>query len=231
MRCSFFLVTVLASFIAAPAWAQEPQLAGERPEAVAGVWEISNADRDRRCVVTLRPQQRGRAFGLEFERGCAESFPFTRAVVAWSAAGGGRIDLLDDKGQLVVEFTEVEIGLYEAMRQGDGLLFLQTAAAGAGEERKAEQLFGDWTLMRRADNPICQLTLANTPSTNDSFLLRLKPGCDAAVTRFNPVAWRLDRGQLVLIPARGASWRFEEADASTWRRIPERRDPLLLVRQ
>jgi hypothetical protein len=43
--------------------------------------------------------------------------------------------------------------------------------------------------------------------------------------------WRLDRGELLLIPARGNPWRFEEAESGNWRRVPEGADEILLVRQ
>jgi hypothetical protein len=61
--------------------------------------------------------------------------------------------------------------------------------------------------------------------------LRLKAGCDALVTRFNPNAWRMDQGELVLLSARGQTWQFEENDTNTWQRVPESADPILLLRQ
>ena len=51
------------------------------------------------------------------------------------------------------------------------------------------------------------------------------------VTRFGPTSWRIDQGDLVLLSARGQTWRFEENDANTWQRVPESADPVLLVRQ
>jgi len=41
----------------------------------------------------------------------------------------------------------------------------------------------------------------------------------------------MDQGELLLLSARGQSWRFEENDANTWQRVPETADPVLLVRQ
>ena len=40
----------------------------------------------------------------------------------------------------------------------------------------------------------------------------------------------MDHGELVISSAKG-SWRFEEAGEIAWRRIPEGKDPLWLVRQ
>jgi hypothetical protein len=40
----------------------------------------------------------------------------------------------------------------------------------------------------------------------------------------------MDRGELLLVSPRG-SWRFESDDPTTWHRIPETTEPLLLVKQ
>ena len=58
--------------------------------------------------------------------------------------------------------------------------------------------------MRGTGKPMCPVTLANTAAGPEHLALRVKPGCDALVSRFGPVAWRIDRGQLVLMPKRAA---------------------------
>ena len=214
------------------------QDAPEAAKTVVGAWEMSNADRDRKCVVTLKSAKAGTesgagpALALEFEPTCAALFPFTRNVAGWAVGQLDSIRLLDAKGEALVEFSEVEGGLYEAERPGEGLLFLQSVAAGRAEARSPEQLAGEWALMRGgAAKPICRITLLTAAAAGDRLALRLAPGCDALVTGFNPTGWSLDRGQLLLSPARGEPWRFEESDPTTWRRIPEGRQPLTLVRQ
>jgi hypothetical protein len=106
---------------------------------------------------------------------------------------------------------------------------LQSAAA--APVRSADDMVGDWAIARGTGKPVCVLTLANNPATADALALKIKPGCDALVTRFGPTAWRIDQGDLVLLSARGQIWRFEENDANTWLRVPETADPVLLVRQ
>ena len=86
-------------------------------------------------------------------------------------------------------------------------------------------------MARGTGKPICTLTLANSPAGADTFTLKIKPGCNALVTRFGPTSWRMDQGELVLLSARGQTWRFVENDANTWQRVPETADPVLLVRQ
>jgi Protease inhibitor Inh len=204
--------------------------ASEAAKAAVGQWEFSNADRDRSCALTLRGTAASGGLALDWERKCAELFPFTRDVTAWTVGAREAIQLLDRAGRTMLELTEVEGGLYEGERPGEGILFMQSVAAGSAE-RTAEQVAGDWAFVRATGKPICTVTLANTAAGPERLTLRLKPGCEALVARFGPVAWRMDRGQLLLIPKAGEPWRFEESDSMTWRRIPEGRDPLQLVRQ
>jgi hypothetical protein len=108
--------------------------------------------------------------------------------------------------------------------------FLQTLAA-SGKDRIPDDLFGDWAFTRSgANRPICGLTLGNTAYDADSFALVLKPGCDALIGRFAPVAWKLDRGQFVMLSAKGEAWRFEENEPNAWSRIPAMRPPLVMVK-
>jgi hypothetical protein len=222
---------VAACFLLAPTRlpAQTP-VASEAAKAAVGQWEFSNADRDRSCALTLRGTAAPGGLALDWERKCAELFPFTREVTAWTVGAREAIQLLDRSGKTLLELTEVEGGLYEGERPGEGLLFLQSVAAGSAE-RTPEQMAGDWAFVRGTGKPICTVTLVNAAAGPEHFALRLKPGCDALVARFGPTTWRMDRGQLVLMPKAGEPWRFEESDAMTWRRIPEGRQPLQLVRQ
>jgi hypothetical protein len=201
-------------------------------KAVAGTWEFSNADRDRSCTVTLRSGAAAPALALQWDAKCAGVFPFTREIVAWTPTAGDTIQFLDKAGKPILEFSEVEGGLYESQRPGEGLLFLQSVAAAEATERTAEQMSGDWAFTRgTGGKPICQITLANTPASGETMTLRVKPGCDASITRFGPVSWQVDRGQLVLSSKGGDAWQFEETEPMTWRRVPEARPPLVLVKQ
>jgi hypothetical protein len=212
------------------ALAQAPPPSSETAKSVSGQWEFSNADRDRTCTLTLRSIVAPGGLALDWERKCADLFPFTREIAAWTIGSREAIQLLDKAGKPVLELTEVEGGLYEGERPGEGLVFLQSLAGGS-TERTAEQVAGDWAFVRGTGKPICQVTLATTPAGSDRLAVRVKSGCDAVITRFGPTSWRMDRGQLVLLPKSGDPWRFEESDPTTWRRIPEGRQPLQLVRQ
>jgi Protease inhibitor Inh len=224
-------VALLAILIlmASPGSARAEGAVNEAAQAMVGAWEISNTDRDRRCplVFTVDPAPGG--YKVDFEPVCTGAFPILGDVVAWGFGPKDMLRLVDAKGAALMEFTEVENGMFESERGADGLLFLQTQASLKVEVRTAEQIVGDWNLLREADKPLCRLTLSNTAS-GEAFRVIVKPGCDKAIAAFNPSTWRLDGDQLVLT-GRGSAWRFSESDATVWERVPLSTDPLLLVRQ
>ena len=226
------LLALCASVIASQAPAQPSPAGSEAFKAMIGKWEISNADRDRICAITFRADPSGSAFKLELDKACPVQMPEVKAVVAWTIGGLDLVRLLDGKGKPVLEFTEVESGIYEAQRPGEGIFFMQNAAAAAGPVGlAANEMAGDWGVVRGSGKTVCTITLTNTAAGPDSFALKLKPGCDAVVTRFGPAAWYMDRGELVLKSKGGQFWRFEESDPVNWQRVPEGREPITLVRQ
>jgi protease inhibitor Inh len=210
--------------------AQAPATLGESAKAVIGTWEFSNADRDKICTVTLKSDPAPVGFKAEFDKNCGSLFPLVNDIVGWNYPENDLLHLLDAQGKSLVEFSEVEDGIYEAPTPGVGVLFLQNAAAAGAAPKPPEQVAGDWAIVRANGTPLCRLTLATT-AAQDGLALAVKPGCDPAVVRLNLTLWRIDRDELMLVPARGNPWRFEEVDAKTWRRVPESNDPIMLVRQ
>jgi hypothetical protein len=196
--------------------------------ALVGVWELSNPERDRRCLVTFRLDAASPGRALSFSSACAAAFPDLRATAAWQLARDDSLRLVDRQGTVLLELNEVEAGMYETTPSHTHY-FLQTLAA-INKERITDDLFGEWQFTRGTARVICQVTLGNTAHDTDSFALTVKPGCDQLITRFAPVSWRLDRGQFVMLSAAGQAWRFEESEASTWSRIPAMRPPLTMVR-
>lgn len=223
-------VCFIAICVPVAALAQAPLQLGESAKRVVGSWEFSNAERDRTCTVTLKSDPAAVGLKLEFDSKCADQFPLVREIVGWKFPENDLLYFIDAHGKSVVEFSEVEDGIFEAPTPGVGVLFLQNAAAAAPSSKPPEQVTGDWAVMRKPGSPVCQLTLAMTPS-GDGYAVTVKSGCDAALARLNFTQWRIDRDELMLVPARGTPWRFEEVDDSTWRRIPESADPITLVRQ
>ena len=201
----------------------------EAARNMVGGWEMSNADRDRRCPLSFSVEPAPGGYKIDLDATCPTAFPSLVDVVAWGFGPKDVLRLLDGKGGAVLEFTEVENGMFESERGAEGLLFLQTQASLKAETRRPEQVVGDWNLLREADKPLCRLTLSDTAS-GDGFRVIVKPGCDKTIANFSPSTWRLDRDQLILT-GRNGYWRFAESDATVWERVPLSVDPMLLVRQ
>jgi hypothetical protein len=221
---AFILLTATNALAQAPA----PPAPSDAARALVGAWELSNPDRDRRCTLTFRldPVPQGRAVTLGPT--CAAAFPDIRPTAAWTMGNDDALKLVDGKGAVLSELTEVESGMYETTPSHTHY-FLQTLAA-INKDRITDDLFGDWQITRGPGRTICDLTLGNTAYDTDSFVVTVKPGCDAFITRFGPVSWKLDRGQFVMIGAGNQAWRFEENEANIWSRIPATRPPVLMVR-
>jgi Protease inhibitor Inh len=228
MRACLYLALVCCAALAPVEVAAQSDAA----KAMAGPWEISNADHDKICAVTLRGDTTAGGLKLDFDRAaCGTDFPPLKEAVAWDLIGDNLVRIVGAKGKVLYEFTEVESGTYESLRPGQPLTFLQSAAAAGPPPRTAEQMTGDWGVARGANPPACTLTLTMNPAPvgKDELALKVAPGCDPVIVRFGPVSWHMERGELILRSARGTIWRFEESDG-TWQRIPEGPDPIMLVR-
>ena len=208
---------------------QDTQPQTDPVSAMIGAWEFSNADRDKICRFNFRTDATSGGYKLDIDKNCPNVFPTTKDIVGWAVDNFGNLRLLNTHGEAVIELTEVESGMYDGFKPEEGRYILQAAAA--APIRSADDMVGEWAIARGTGKPICALTLANTALGPDILALKVKPGCDALVTRFGPTSWRMDKGELVLLSARGQIWRFEENDANTWQRLPESADPVLMVRQ
>jgi hypothetical protein len=201
----------------------------EAAKEMVGAWELSNADHDRRCTVTFSTDTATGGFKLALDQGCAAVFPMFKDVAIWSIVPNGPLRLLDAKGNATLEMSEVESGIFEGERRGEGLYFMQPQGAASIPVRTPEQMVGEWSFLREIDKPLCALTLSRAPGTGTDYKLTVKPGCDAGIANFALSTWRLEGDQLVLI-GRGGSWRFVESDTNIWERIPPSTNPLLMLK-
>lgn len=231
MTRSFAILALVALVSGAPG--ARAQDARSLASDMIGQWELSTAGRDKTCVVTLKSDATPQGMKLEMEKGCGEVLPFTKAIATWSVKGLDIVRLQDAKGQSIIDVTEVESGIFEGTRSGEGVYLLQNLAAARALSKSTDQLIGDWTMVRGNGNAVCSLTLTNTPvdGSQDNFQVFLKPRCEPAVAAFAPVMWRMDRGEIQLVSAKGEIWRFEADDNAQWRLVPDTADPLIMTRQ
>ncbi len=223
----------LAALLVLAAW-QAPvrsEDASTLKKDMIGQWELSTTERSKTCVVTLKSDTTPQGLKLELEPGCAAALPFTKEITAWNIAGLDIVRLQDAAGQPVIDFTEVESGIFEGLRQGEGIYILQNLAAARSLAKSMDQMIGDWAMVRGNGQTICGLTLTNTEAGQDNFQVFLKPKCDPAVEAFAPTQWRLEHGQMLLMSKTGETWQFEADDNAQWRQVPDSADPLIMLRQ
>src|SRR3954469_12343794 len=100
-----------------------PAQLSEAAKSVIGSWEISNAERDKRCPVIFSSDAAAGGMKLELDPACMTAFPPFKDVVAWGMGVRDALRLLDAKGATILELSEVESGIWEGERRGEGLFF------------------------------------------------------------------------------------------------------------
>jgi hypothetical protein len=221
------LLVAAPAVLAVPAWSQDT---AALKKAMVGQWELSTTERSKTCVVTIKNEAAPQGLKLELEPNCAAALPFTKDITAWNIKGLDIVRLQDAAGQPVIDFTEVESGIFEGLRSGEGVYILQNLAAARSLAKSMDQMIGDWSMVRGNGQTVCGLTLTNTEADADNFQVFLKPKCDPAVAAFAPTQWRLDRGQIILMSKSGQTWQFEADDNAQWRRVPDSADGLIMLR-
>lgn len=223
------LLIALSSVAAIPAIAQD---AASLKKAMIGQWELATTERSKTCVLTLKPDAAQRGMKLEMEPACATALPFTKDIAGWNVKGlGDIVSLQAANGEAVIDFTEVEAGIFEGLRQGEGVYILQNLAAARSLAKSMDQMIGDWAMVDGNGAAVCSLVLTNTDAGNDNFQVFVKPKCDPKVAAFAPTQWRLEHGQMMLMSARGETWKFEADDNAQWRLVPDSAAPLIMLRQ
>ncbi len=209
----------------AQAQAQTRATMSDSAKAMIGAWEFSNAGRDKSCSVTFSAERAAAGYRLKFDADCGILFPLVKQITGWKYPPGELLYLIDARGQTIISFSEVEDGIFEAPTPGLGVLFLQNSTASKPEPKAADDATGSWAVVRGDAPPLCVLTLAA-----GGFSVTAQPGCDPDVAKLEFTQWRLDGRDLLLIPANGEPWRFEQVDGN-WRRLSDEAEPLMLVRQ
>jgi hypothetical protein len=222
------LTSCLALLVVSPARSQDPS---SLKKDMIGQWELSTTDRSKTCVVTLKANPSAQGLKLELEPSCAKALPFTKEITGWNIKGLDIVRLQDATGEAVIDFTEVETGIFEGVRTNEGVYILQNLAAARSLAKSMDQMIGDWAMVRGNGTTVCGLTLTNNDAGNDNFQVFLKPKCDPAIASFAPTQWRLEHGQILLMSERGETWHFEADDNAQWRLVPDSADPLIMLRQ
>jgi hypothetical protein len=201
-------------------------------KTLAANYELSSASGDRKCPMTLDARAAGPGFTLAYNKtACLPLFGFLNETVAWAPGIAGSIRFVNAAKHTVTEFTEGVGGQYEALRESDGVYFLANLQfVDPGEAPQFADLVGEWNLVRPGGPPVCAVTFTDQATGEDTFVVTVKPGCDQSITRFGPVSWVLDRGDIILFSAKGERLRFGRQQEGGWAKVPDTPRPLLLAR-
>jgi hypothetical protein len=234
------LVLLIGLALATPAIAQTMAPEGKPDPAdirsLAANYELTNADETLKCVITLDTKPAGRGLYLGYDRTiCNPRFGFLGEVAAWLPGVAGAVLMIAPDGRIVSEFTEGVGGVYEAIRENDGVYFFANLQFVDPSERvQTSDLIGTWNLSH-IDNPkdppkTCAVTLTDEVAGDQLYNLRVLPQCDAAIVQAGMESWQLERGDIVLRARNGEALRFEKSDANNWVKVPEKPRPMTLTR-
>ena len=124
------VILAAALVVSGGASAQPKHEINASAKAMIGPWEFSDAARSKICTVTFSDAAVKVGYKLAFAPECAALFPLVTNVAGWSYPENDLLYLLDAQGKALVEFSEVEDGIFEAPTPGVGVLFLHNPAAG-----------------------------------------------------------------------------------------------------
>jgi hypothetical protein len=200
--------------------------------SLAANYELTNADATLKCVITLDTKPAGRGLYLGYDRTvCNPRFGFLGEVSAWLPGVAGAILMVAPDGHIVTEFTEGVGGVYEAIRENDGVYFFANLQFIDPSERvQIADLYGEWVLSRPNAPETCRITLTDEVAGNERFLVRVQPDCDAGILQGGFATWQLERGDIALRSANGDVLRFERGEENIWVKVPEKPKPLTLSR-
>lgn len=246
MRRHAAVLSLALAVTAGPAGAQETQETTAQAAArLADTYQITNADGDRACPVSLVPktarlttgthltaEQRQNLFEVTLDKpGCAARIAFTSDIAAWAPGPGDSIRLYGPSGALIAEFTEGVGGTWEALRERDGVYFLvNPRLVDTTTQAQPSDVFGVWSLSRAIGTPGCTVMFGETPLANGDYPLHPDESCGKVFGAFDPERWRLDQGDLMLISPDGEHLRFAAQDEGGWSKVPEDKRPLVLHR-
>jgi hypothetical protein len=202
---------------------------------LASNYRLADAVGERKCAITLEARSSGPGFALAFDRAvCAVIFSHLTDVVAWQPAPAGGINFVNAKGVTITEFTEGVGGVYEGIRENDGVYFLTNLRIADTSETQIKDVVGAWNFSRPGGDTICRITLTNEAAGDNHFAVRLAAGCDSAITAFAPATWQLSNGDVVLYSKSGELIRLGKNEEGVWARVPDQKQsrprPLLMMR-
>ena len=228
---------VLATLAAVPAEAQAPALPNAAQiERAAGPWELSNPAGDRKCELSFKPERAAGGLALAFAPACAQTFPLVAGIAAWTIGPGGGIRWIDRAGAAILDFEETEVGIFEALKEGDSNVYFLTNLGLAGTALPtAEEVTGAWSLGQPRGRALCNLTFQSelAPGAGpleQRFALEVGAGCERSVAALALTSWKLERERLVIYGTGTTMLTFKREPDGRWTKSPADNRPLVMSR-
>lgn len=249
-----FVLSLLSFDVAAAA-------AANRPEDLAGTWDLALGSAGMNCRVLLRPQKSDKGdYFLGLPPACRHSMPVLATAGRWSMPDPRHITLADPAGAPVLAFA----GSGEAFAASSGTLTytlkpvaltgrssvgfvpaeVAPTATGfapielvANRHRRTTEASGEaapsvgdiagrYAVMREKRDTGCMLTL-DTARVAGGERAQLAPGCrDQGIVVFDPMAWQMIKGELVLTARAGHKAHLGKAGEGAWTKDPKDGKPL-----
>jgi hypothetical protein len=208
----------------------------EGPQSAIGQWELSTSHGANTCRLTLRGEQVHGGFFVGMPAACRHALPVLSNVVAWILPGDNHLDLADAYGKSLLDFAPSEGDRFAAAGpQGESyvLTFIagapappanlpagspaapDTAAARPNAARvilRPADVAGRYAVLREAGRDTgCMVTL---DISSKAFL---SPACrDQGIVIFDPTAWRMAGGRLVIVARKGHTAQLDLQPDGTW---------------
>jgi hypothetical protein len=207
----------------------------EGSQSAIGQWEVSTSHGANTCRLTLRGEQVHGGFFVGMPAACRHALPILSNVVAWILPGDNHLDLADAYGKALLDFAPSEGDRFAAAGpQGESYVLTFIAGAPAPANLPAggptapdaaaarpsasrvvlrpSDVAGRYAVLREAGRDTgCMVTL---DISSKAFL---SPACrDQGIVIFDPTAWRMAGGRLVIVARKGHTAQLDLQADGTW---------------
>jgi Protease inhibitor Inh len=232
-----------------------------RGQDLAGVWDLSNQSSNSKCRIALRAGPSASSHQqITIPFSCVKAFPDLAPVAAWELTGDGHLNLFDNAGQKVLDFTPTDSKAFNASRPQGGvyrLAVMQSSPQKKDLSLKGEgaspapvtpvttkkespataipaaDMAGRYSILRDGGKDTgCMLTLDSQAKGPGGKKASLAPGCrDQGIVIFDPVGWQILNGRLLLTARKGHKTDLDLQPDGSWKKDPKEGKSLILKKQ
>jgi hypothetical protein len=216
--------------------------------SISGLWDIALDGGPHRCRLSLRPEHsdRGDHF-MVLAPACRRLMPILTKAGRWTS-DADRVTFKEPSGSPVIDFARDGSGFKAVTPDGATYRMTMVAAIGrdaAGPEteglpqpetppvihlaatkrvatERPSELAGRYAILREKGRDTgCMLTLDDKTRVRGGDRAALAPACrDQGIVVFDPVAWQIVNGRLVLTAKAGHVTHLDKQEDGTWLKDP-----------